>query len=287
MPSFSERVRRAQRHLQKDGVVVIPRVFSPLQAAAIKRHAYESQRRAVALTLAELHGDIIDHGGGCSYSVLDTLGGKRVPYLHFMPQVLSQELTDVMIGSKMVEMVRQFVGEDAKYNLSNMMHVWPGAKRDTGPHQDDGALVYDDPMRAITVFIALEDQIDNGPEVFLGSHRDGVVHSPTAKRLQRYESKRLVLAAGDVAIWCQRTIHGAGSSKTSKASPQEGVRLTWGLRFYHSHEVKAAGNYSHPDFLIDGEVMQLRWSNHNLIREADRLDPLPEVEGSPLQLLIK
>lgn len=221
------------------GVIVIPSVFSSAECQEIKKQAYSVKDEDIT-------------NAGYPNVASETKYNKKS--LIFFPALCNEYLNSIRIDSRMVELVRDFVGDDVRQINNQIYFREKGDLDEFAWHQDTifrEPHIFSDDVDSdyFQTIIAVDDITEeNGAIEFIeGSHK--TIQLPKPVDLRAFErrdlkGKKYTAKKGDVLIWSVRIIH--GSEKNTSSSD----RMTYMNGFCRT---KAAKTYPH--YLIGGKVV--------------------------------
>jgi ectoine hydroxylase-related dioxygenase (phytanoyl-CoA dioxygenase family) len=228
-----------RKEFLEKGIIVIPSVFSSSECDEIKTQAYSVQ-----------DDDIVK--AGYPHNPSEKMYNKKS--LIFFPSLCNDYLNSIRIDKRMVELVREFVGDDVRQINNQIYFREKGDLDEFAWHQDImfreshifGNDVVDDYFQTI---IAVDDITEeNGAIEFIeGSHKTMRIDSP--RNLRRFErgdlkGKKYTAKKGDVLIWSVMIVHG------SETNNSDSSRMTYMNGFCRT---KAARTYPH--YMIKGQVV--------------------------------
>lgn len=227
------------KEYDEKGVIVIPSVFSASECERIKREAYSVTDEQIK-------------AAGYPHAASEKVYNKKS--LIFFPALANSYLNDIRISKPMVELVREFIGDDVR-QINNQIYFREEGDEDRFAwHQDImfresdifGSDVVDDYFQTI---IAVDDITEeNGAIEFIeGSHKTMRIDSP--KNLRKFERDDLkgtkyTAKKGDVLIWSVMIVHGSEKNNSNSS------RMTYMNGFCRT---KAARSYPH--YMIRGQVV--------------------------------
>ena len=230
---------------RKNGIVVIPNVFTSEECSEIKRQAYSVN-------------DIDITNSGYPHQPSQTAYNKRS--LIFFPALCNSYLNKIRVDDRMVNLVKDFIGQDVR-QINNQVYFREAGDNDQFAwHQDImfresnifNEDVEDDYFQTI---IAVDDITEeNGAIEFIdGSHKESIIEPPSNLRIFNREGKKgtkYTATKGSVLIWSVKIVHGSEPNM----SPQD--RMTYMNGFCRS---KAANKY--PFYLNEGTLVSYLDSN--------------------------
>lgn len=228
-----------RKEFLEKGIIVIPSVFTPMECSEIKRQAY-----------AVRDEDIVS--AGYPHVPSEQMYNKKS--LIFFPSLCNEYLNSIRIDNRMVELVREFVGDDVRQINNQIYFREKGDLDEFAWHQDTifrepnifNGFVESDYFQTIVAVDDINDE--NGAIEFIeGSHLEGTIHRPPHLREfirgdrkgTKYKANR-----GDVLIWSIMIVHGS-ERNTSGAD-----RMTYMNGFC---KTRAASSYPH--YLIGGKII--------------------------------
>ena len=228
-----------KKEYEERGVIVIPDMFNSFECDQIKRAAYATQDADITRA-------------GYPHAPSEQAYNKKS--LIFFPALTNIVLNQFRISSKMVELVREFIGDDVR-QINNQIYFREAGDVDQFAWHQDIIFrepnifsndVVDDYFQTI---IAVDDITeDNGAIEFIeGSHK--TMNIPKPSNLRKFErgelrGKKYTAKKGSVLIWSVMVVHG---SETNNSNSD---RMTYMNGFCRT---KAARTYPH--YLINGKVV--------------------------------
>lgn len=228
-----------KKEYEETGIVVIPSVFSSSECDQIKNSAYS------------VTDDQIKAAG---YPHVPSEQAYNKKSLIFFPALANSYLNEIRISKPMVELVREFIGDDVRQINNQIYFRERGDLDEFAWHQDImfrerhvfNNDVVDDYFQTI---IAVDDITEeNGAIEFIeGSHKIMYIDAP--KNLRKFDrgvlnGKKYTAKKGDVLIWSVMIVHG------SERNNSESSRMTYMNGFCRT---KAATTYPH--YIIGGQVV--------------------------------
>lgn len=229
-----------KQQYEEKGIIVIPDVFTAEECAEIKRQAYSVTDNEIVRA-------------GYRHAPSEMSYGSKA--LIFFPALANDYLNKIRTDSRMVNLVRQFIGDDVKQINNQVYFREAGTKDQFAWHRDTMFRepqnfkddVVDDYFQTI---IAVDDiTVDNGAVEFIeGSHK--WEHWPTPSKLRTftrgsYQGTKYTATKGSVLIWTVTIVHGSEMNLSNKD------RMTYMNGFCRSKSALA-----YPDYLIDGKVVE-------------------------------
>jgi ectoine hydroxylase-related dioxygenase (phytanoyl-CoA dioxygenase family) len=229
-----------KKQYTKNGVIVLPSVFTPEECDEIKRQAYLVQDNDIKKA-------------GYPHDASETAYNKRS--LIFFPALANEYINNIRTDERMVELVKEFIGDDVR-QINNQIYFRESGDEDQFAwHQDimfreEGSFNGDVEADYFQTIIAVDDITEeNGAIEFIdGSHKTMRIGAPQNLRVfNRGELKGTKYTAkkGDVLVWSVLTVHGSESNKSDKD------RMTYMNGFCRT---KATTIY--PDYLVNGELVK-------------------------------
>lgn len=228
------------KEYEEKGVIVIPGVFSSEECDEIKRQAYTVK-------------DIDIKMAGYKHAPSEQAYNKKS--LIFFPALANEYLNQIRTDKRMVELVREWIGDDVK-QINNQVYFREAGDKDQFAWHRDTIFrepqnfnndVVDDYFQTI---IAVDDITeDNGAVEFIeGSHN--WPDFPAPKNLRIFErnglqGKKYTAHKGSVLIWTVTVVHG------SEVNHSNSDRMTYMNGFCRTKATRA-----YPDYLIKGEVIK-------------------------------
>lgn len=222
------------------GIIVIPDVFTAEECDEIKRQAYATK-------------DIDIVKAGYRHAPSEMSYGAKA--LIFFPALANDYLNKIRTDERMVNLVREHIGDDVKQINNQVYFREAGTKDQFAWHRDTMFRepqnfkddVVDDYFQTI---IAVDDiNVDNGAVEFIeGSHNWEKFPDPKHLRVfERGELKGTKYTAkkGSVLIWTVTIVHGSEPNQTNAD------RMTYMNGFCRSKSALA-----YPDYLINGKVVE-------------------------------
>lgn len=221
------------------GIIVIPSVFTSKECDEIKRQAYAVN-------------DIDIVNAGYPHNPSEFMYNKKS--LIFFPSLCNEYLNSIRIDIRMVELVREFVGDDVRQINNQIYFREQGDLDEFAWHQDTifrephifNGFVESDYFQTI---VAVDDITDeNGAIEFIeGSHLDGYIEKPRhlrefirgERKGTKYNAKK-----GDVLIWSIMIVHG------SEKNISNCDRMT-----YMNGFCKTRASNAYPHYMVGGEVV--------------------------------
>jgi ectoine hydroxylase-related dioxygenase (phytanoyl-CoA dioxygenase family) len=225
---------------EENGIIVIPNVFTSEECDEIKRQAYLTEDK-----------DIVK--AGYRHAPSEMSYGKKE--LIFFPALANDYLNKIRTDSRMVSLVKEFIGNDVKQINNQIYFREAGSKDQFAWHRDTMFRepqnfkddVVDDYFQTI---IAVDDiTVDNGAVEFIdGSHK--WEYWPTPRNLRifsrgEFRGKKYTAPKGSVLIWTVTIVHG------SEPNASNADRMTYMNGFCRSKSALA-----YPDYLIDGKIVE-------------------------------
>lgn len=229
-----------KKEYEEKGVIIIPDVFSSSECESIKSAAYSTTDEQILAA------------GYPHLSAIEQAYNKKS--LLLFPSLANETLNSIRTSKVMVELVREFIGEDVR-QINNQIYFRESGDADEfawhqdiifrEPHifNDD---VEDDYFQTI---IAVDDITEeNGAIEFIeGSHKNMRISKP--ENLRKFDrgdlkGKKYTAKKGSVLIWSVLIVHG------SERNNSNADRMTYMNGFCRT---KAAKTYPH--YLIGGEVV--------------------------------
>jgi ectoine hydroxylase-related dioxygenase (phytanoyl-CoA dioxygenase family) len=230
---------------KKNGVVVIPNVFTAEECSEIKRQAYSVNDSDIK-------------NSGYPHEPSQTAYNKRS--LIFFPALCNSYLNKIRIDDRMVNLVKEFIGEDVR-QINNQIYFREAGDNDQFAWHQDVMFreshifnedVEDDYFQTI---IAVDDITEeNGAIEFIdGSHKKSIIDPPSNLRIfnrDGLQGTKYTASKGSVLIWSVMIVHGSEPNQSSND------RMTYMNGFCRS---KAANKY--PFYLKEGSVLTHLESN--------------------------
>lgn len=195
-------LREYKKVYDKDGVVVIPNVFTNEEVQKMKSESY----------LAMRHSEIEMRNGS--------------PAIMFWPSATNTYLRDTMNDHRLSNIVRFFLGDNVKQLNNQVYFRLPGDGDEFAWHQDVRFRTPKEQYPGIEssylqTIIAIDDiTLDNSPvEFILGSHLGGVLEEKELRTFSRdgKSGKKFTCKAGDMIIWSVMIVHGSEKNLSDKS----------------------------------------------------------------------
>jgi ectoine hydroxylase-related dioxygenase (phytanoyl-CoA dioxygenase family) len=225
---------------EEKGIVRVPSVFTEEECIKIKENAY-------AVTDVEIKN------AGYKLGPSEQIYNKKS--LVFFPAIANKYLNQIRTSDKMVNLVREFIGDDVRQINNQIYFREPGDLDEFAWHQDlifrESEIFSNDVEEDYFQTIIAVDNItlENGAIEFIeGSHKGEVISKPiNLRKFDRNGLKGVKYTAkrGDVLIWSVRIVHG------SERNLSDQQRMTYMNGFCRT---KAASSYPH--YLINGSVIE-------------------------------
>lgn len=228
-----------KKEYEETGIVVIPSVFSSSECDQIKNSAYS------------VTDDQIKDAG---YPHVPSEQAYNKKSLIFFPALANSYLNEIRISKPMVELVREFIGDDVRQINNQIYFRERGDLDEFAWHQDImfrekhifNNDVVDDYFQTI---IAIDDITEESGaiEFIEGSHK--IMHIDAPKNLRKFDrgglsGKKYTAKKGDVLIWSVMIVHGSERNNSNSS------RMTYMNGFCRT---KAATTYPH--YMIGGRVI--------------------------------
>lgn len=246
--TLAEKILEAEKEYQRDGIAVIPGVF--------KQREIDLLRGAALMALTQRNPEY--HRG----PYLETKWDGKFPALIFFPALVSPYLDSIRRDSRMVEIVRHFLGDDVKQLNNQVYFRLPGDGDEFAWHQDITFRKPRDQYPRIessylqTIIAVDEITMDNAPIEFIRGSQVMGEHELETKAgvnemLRKFErhglkGEKVLAKPGDVMIWTVMTVHGSESNRSKS------MRMT-----YMNGFAKADSAPDFPMYLINGNVQDL------------------------------
>ena len=248
---MEEKLKQAKETYERDGIAIIPSVFTREECDEIRKAAYSA----------------VEVRKNPKYRHEFLQMSKNHPALIFWPSLMSETLEKYRKDERLAEIVRYFLGNNVK-QLNNQVYFRESGDGDEFAwHQD---VCFRNPRTRypgietsyLQTIIAVDDiGLENSPVEFIpGSHTTGehkIYGSADMTKMLRtfkrqgLKGKKYTANAGDVMIWSVMTVHG------SEANESKGNRMTYMNGFAKADSALDWGYY-----LKDGEVVDYE---HKLI----------------------
>ncbi len=229
-----------KQEYEQKGIIVIPDVFTAEECAEIKRQAYSVN-------------DIDIVRAGYRHAPSEVSYGKKA--LIFFPALANDYLNKIRTDERMVNLVREYIGDDVKQINNQVYFREAGTKDQFAWHRDtmfrEPQNFKDDVVEDyFQTIIAVDDiTIDNGAVEFIeGSHKWEYWPTPAHLRVftrGEFQGTKYVAKKGSVLIWTVTIIHGSEPNQSDRD------RMTYMNGFCRSKSALA-----YPDYLIGGKVVK-------------------------------
>ncbi len=223
MPTLSPAEIEAFR---RDGTIAVEDAVTPQQLAALRREfdAWWEESRAHERN----YGEMID---GRPRFDLQIPGHSRAhPLLRRVnsPTEISEAYLDVVVNSRIPDMVADLIGANVKFHHSKINAKLPGANTEVKWHQDFPFTPHSNDD-LVTALLAMDDVDEtNGPLVSaLGSHKDGIaeiwhdgkftgIAGDAAARAWERDAKTFTMKAGSVCLMHTKVGHSSGPNRGTR-----------------------------------------------------------------------
>lgn len=240
MDSLDEKIAAAKNAYERDGVALIPDVFT----------WQECQKMRAASLMALTRIDEI-RMSGYPHGVLETVNfeGQSFPSLIFFPALVEGYLEAVRTDERLARIVRSFLGDEVKQLNNQFYYRMPGDGDTFAWHQDtyfrkpkEDYPSIDANNTYLQTIIAVDDfDEDNGAvEYILGSHKWGDINilekreadrrsmdsetrlqQPNVPALRDYvrgdwEGKKMTMKAGGVLVWSGLIVHSSEENRSNR-----------------------------------------------------------------------
>lgn len=210
----------------RDGTIAAENAVTPAQLAALRREfdAWWEESRAHDRN----YGEMID--GRPRFDLQIPGHSKEAPLLRRVnsPTEMSEAYLDVVINSRIPDMVADLIGANVKFHHSKINAKLPGANTEVKWHQDFPFTPHSNDD-LVTALLALDDVDEtNGPLVSaLGSHTDGIaeiwhdgkftgVAGDAAARAWETRAKTFTMKAGSVCLMHTKVGHSSGPNRGTR-----------------------------------------------------------------------
>lgn len=233
------RLSKYIKEYEKNGVVVIPDVFTEEECRKIKEEAYKTSPQSIK-------------NAGYPHQPSEQAYNKTS--LIFFPALANEYLNEIRTDKRMVELVKKFIGDNVR-QINNQIYFRESGDQDQfawhkdiifrEPHNFNNDVVED----YFQTIIAVDDITeDNGVIEFIPNSKDIPLGKP--KNLRVFErnglqGKKYTCKKGSVLIWRVDTIHG------SEPNVSDSDRMTYMNGFCRTKATK-----TYPDYLINGEIVK-------------------------------
>jgi ectoine hydroxylase-related dioxygenase (phytanoyl-CoA dioxygenase family) len=225
---------------EKNGIVVIPNVFTPKECDEIKIQAYKVKDEEIT-------------SSGYPHKPSEIAYNKRS--LIFFPALCNPYLNKIRIDDRMSSLVKQFIGDDVR-QINNQVYFRESGDNDQFAwHQDimfREPHIFNEDVESdyFQTIIAVDDITEeNGAIEFIeGSHITSTIAAPSNLRIferGNLKGKKYTATRGSVLIWSVLTIHGSEPNKSNND------RMTYMNGFCRG---KAANKY--PYYIKDGVILE-------------------------------
>ncbi len=257
-PGLKKSVTQAFKDYQKNGVAIIPKVFTKQEADNI--------RAATFMTLTTLHMST-DYTARHRELETRTRPDQEYPLLLFWPSLRNQYLNDIREDRRYQYILKKFLGDDIKQLNNQVYFRMPGDGDSFHWHQD---VVFRTPAEDYpgiedsylqTIVVVDEITPDNGAVEYVhGSHKLGNLQltDPQFKNLREFDTKvvkklfpkdtpkKALAQPGDVLVWSVMSVHG------SRPNNSPHMRMT-----YMNGFAKATAAKNWPMYLENGKLQPL------------------------------
>ena len=225
---------------KKNGVVIIPNVFTEKECDKIKEESYSIQ------------DDDIKKAG---YPHNPSETSKNKKSLIFFPSLANDYLNEIRTDNRIAEIVKFFLGDNVKQINNQIYFRESGDLDEFAWHQDiifreKNNFKSDIDKNYLQTIICVDDiDEDNGAIEFIdGSHINGLINPPdNLRNFNRMGliGKKYIAKKGDMLLWSSLTIHGSEKNTSTKS------RMTYMNGFSTSDS-----SLMYPNYLIDGNIIK-------------------------------
>jgi ectoine hydroxylase-related dioxygenase (phytanoyl-CoA dioxygenase family) len=228
-----------KEYLEK-GITVVPSVFTVEECDEIKRQAY-------------LIKDEDIKKAGYPHTPSETIYNKKS--LVFFPALANEYLNNIRTDERMVNLVREYIGNDVK-QINNQIYFREAGDKDQFAWHRDTIFrepnnfkddVIDDYFQTIIAVDNIEE--NNGAiEFIVGSHEWKYFERPRNLRVferNKLQGTKYLAKKGDVLIWSVAIVHG------SESNFSDSDRMT-----YMNGFCRAKSALTYPYYLIDGKIVK-------------------------------
>lgn len=213
-------MNKIKEEFEKNGVVIIPSVFTQSEVNKMKAEGLSS----LSVSDSRLHKRV-----KLQFKEKD---GIEYPALSFWPALTMSYLDDIRKDQRLADIVKFFLGNTIKQLNNQFYFRLPGDGDEFAWHQDiffrdDDKEFPDIANNYLQTAICLDDVTeDSGAvEYVLGSHKQGRVsllehdeNAPT--KLRKFErgdwvGTKLLPKAGDIVLWSVMIVHGSEENKSN------------------------------------------------------------------------
>lgn len=251
---YKKTIEKIKEEFERDGVVVIPGVFTQDEVNKIRAEAYFALAEAQRVELYPCYDRVRNQ-----FRIVD---GVRFPALTFFPSLTSVYLNKVRTDKRVSDLVSAFLGPDIKQINNQVYFRLPGDKDEFAWHQDIFFRIPKEDFPGIesaylqTLIVVDEITEENGAvEYVLGSHKNKdlelLEHNSDAPKnlrtLQRgqFHGTKITAKPGDMLMWSTMIIHASDQNNTT--SP----RMT-----YMNGFASASASKYHPYYMKDGKIIE-------------------------------
>lgn len=257
--TLNKSVKKAKVVYEKNGVALIPSVFTKQEADNI--------RAAALISLTEIHAENVYSKSHTELEKREN-AGTNFPILLFWPGLRSRYLEQIRTDPRLQFIVKSFLGNDVKQLNNQVYFRMPGDGDSFHWHQD---VIFRQPAEDYpgiensylqTIVVVDEITSENGAvEYILGSQKKGNLQltDDSFKNLRNFDLKTIkkifpkkspkIMTAkpGDVLVWSVMIAHG------SRPNNSNNMRMT-----YMNGYAKAEAAKKWPFYLKGGKLQKLK-----------------------------
>ncbi len=211
---------------RRDGTIAVEDAVTPQQLADLCREfdAWWEESRAHERN----YGEMID--GRPRFDLQIPGHSKEAPLLRRVnsPTEISEAYLDVVVNSRIPDMVADLIGANVKFHHSKINAKLPGANTEVKWHQDFPFTPHSNDD-LVTALLAMDDVDEtNGPLISaLGSHTDGIaeiwhdgkftgIAGDDAARAWERHAKTFTMKAGSVCLMHTKVGHSSGPNRGTR-----------------------------------------------------------------------
>lgn len=211
---------------RRDGTIAAEDAVTPEQLAALRREfdAWWEESRAHERN----YGEMID--GRPRFDLQIPGHSAATPLLRRVnsPTEISAAYLDVVVNSRIPDMVADLIGANVKFHHSKINAKLPGANTEVKWHQDFPFTPHSN-QDLVTALLALDDVDEtNGPLISaLGSHTDGIaeiwhdgkftgIAGDAAARAWERDARTFTMKAGSVCLMHTKVGHSSGPNRGTR-----------------------------------------------------------------------
>ena len=228
-----------KKEYKKNGIVVIPNVFTEEECVKMKEEAYRVRDKDITKA-------------GYPHQPSEQAYNKRS--LIFFPALANEYLNKIRTDERMVKIARYFIDDDIK-QINNQIYFREAGDQDQFAWHKD--IIFREPRNFnhdvvgdyFQTIIAVDDITeDNGAIEFIPKSWDTPLDAPKNLRVfnrNGLEGSKLTCKRGSVLIWGVDIIHG------SEPNTSDSDRMT-----YMNGWCRSKATRTYPDYLVGGKVVE-------------------------------